>query len=139
MKRIAVLLASVLLLGLLTACGSAEQTAAQPEEETGPTQAGIWVEKVENLPENFLLGADVSTLLAQEASGVRYYDFDGQEQDLMKILADSGVNCVRVRLWVDPYDSQGRGYGGGNCDLNTVIELGKRAADAGMGLLVDFH
>ena len=139
MKRIAVLLASVLLLGLLTACGSAEQKAAQPEEETGPTQAGIWVEKVEDLPEDFLLGADVSTLLAQEASGVRYYDFDGKEQDLMKILADSGVNCVRVRLWVDPYDSQGRGYGGGNCDLDTVIELGRRAQENGMGLLVDFH
>ena len=68
MKRIAVLLVSVLLLGLLTACGSAEQTAAQPEEETGPTQAGIWVEKVEDLPEDFLLGADVSTAGATAAA-----------------------------------------------------------------------
>ncbi len=33
----------------------------------------------------------------------------------------------------------GNGYGGGNCDVNTAIELGKRASKYGMSVCVDFH
>ena len=126
MKKLALLFAALMLLALLSACGETE----------GP---GILVRKVEGLPEDFLLGADVSSLLAQEASGVVYRDFAGREQDLLKTLSQCGINCIRVRVWVDPYDEQGRGYGGGNCDLNTALEIGKRAAENGMSLLVDFH
>ena len=32
-------------------------------------------------------------------------------------IADQGVNCVRVRVWNNPYDSQGNGFGGGNNDV----------------------
>ena len=132
MKRrtwIALLLLAAL---LLTACGesaeqstepSAEQTP-QPVEETQQeepavsapveTKEELSVLKVENLPENFILGMDVSSLIAEEQSGVRYYDLDGQEKDLLQILAESGVTHIRVRVWNDPDDAQGHGYGGGN-------------------------
>ena len=46
---------------------------------------------------------------------------------------------VRVRVWNNPYDAQGHGYGGGNNDLEKAIEIGKRANKYGMKLLVDFH
>ena len=82
----------------------------------------IFVEKVDGLTDDFILGVDVSTLLAQEASGVVYYNEDGVEQDLMKTLAENGVNTVRLRVWNDPYDANGNGYGGGNNDLNTANE-----------------
>ena len=75
---------------------------------------GVSVRKVENLPADFLFGMDVSSVLAEEASGVRYFDAEGVERDLFAILADSGINAVRVRVWNDPYVSGGRGYGGGN-------------------------
>ena len=101
--------------------------------------AEILVQKVEDLPEGFLMGADVSSLLSLEESGVVYYDFDGAPQDMLKVLADAGVNCVRVRVWNDPFDADGNGYGGGNCTLDTAIAIGQRAAQYGMGLLVDFH
>ena len=101
--------------------------------------AEILVQKVEDLPEGFLMGADVSSLLSLEESGVVYYDFDGAPRDMLKILADAGVNCVRVRVWNDPFDADGNGYGGGNCTLDTAIAIGQRAAQYGMGLLVDFH
>ncbi|MCR4990700.1 MAG: glycosyl hydrolase 53 family protein, partial [Lachnospiraceae bacterium] len=69
----------------------------------------------------------------------KYYDENGEEQDLLKILADSGINCVRVRVWVDPFDEEGKGFGGGNCTAETAGEIGKRAAAYGMSTCVDFH
>ena len=82
---------------------------------------------------------DVSSVLAEEASGVKYYDFHGNETDLFTLLAACGINTIRVRVWVDPYDDQGRGFGGGNCDTAVAVEIGKRAAAAGQRLIVDFH
>lgn len=117
-----------LLVLFLTLCGFEAQQA--------PT---LWVDRAENLSEGFLLGADVSSLLAQEASGVVYRGFDGAPQDMLETLSQAGVNYVRVRVWNDPFDSQGQGYGGGNCTVDTAIEIGRRAARYGIGLLVDFH
>ena len=87
----------------------------------------------------FIRGMDVSSVLALEQSGVKFYDENGVEGDLFKILADNGVNYIRVRVWNNPYDSQGMGYGGGNNDVAKAAAIGKRAADNGMKLLVDFH
>ncbi len=123
-KCIAFLTAATLLLCALP--GMAEEEA-------------LFVRRVENLPESFFLGMDVSSVLAEEASGVKYYDAAGDERDLFELLAENGVNLIRVRVWNDPFDSQGRGYGGGNCDINAAVEIGRRAAAAGLPLLVDFH
>ena len=99
----------------------------------------LYVKKVENLPEDFIFGMDVSSVLAEEASGVKYYDFDGNETDLFRLLADNGINYIRVRIWNDPYDGNGNGFGGGNCDIRTAVEIGRRATACGMKLLADFH
>ncbi len=106
-------------------------------EEGG--SSSLYVRKVENLPEDFIFGMDVSSVLAEEKSGVKYYDFDGNERDLFAILAENGINTIRVRVWNDPYDEQGRGFGGGNCDIAAAEEIGRRATANGMRLLVDFH
>ena len=99
----------------------------------------LYVKKVENLPEDFIFGMDVSSVIAEEESGVKYYDFDGEEKDLFEILSQHGINCIRVRVWNDPYDKKGRGYGGGNCDIDKAVRIGRRATAQGMKLLVDFH
>ena len=99
----------------------------------------LYVKKVENLPEDFIFGMDISSVLAEEASGVKYYDFGGNEADLFRILADSGINYIRVRIWNDPYDENGNSFGGGNCDIRTAVEIGKRATACGMKLIADFH
>ena len=99
----------------------------------------LFVEKVENLPENFIFGMDSSQVPALEAAGVTYYDFDGTEKDVFQLLAENGINYIRVRVWVDPFDSKGNGYGGGNCNIDKAVEIGKRAAEYGMKILVDFH
>ncbi|SFL70791.1 arabinogalactan endo-1,4-beta-galactosidase [Gracilibacillus orientalis] len=109
------------------------------EEVPEPVEADIFVEKVDGLDEDFIKGVDVSSILALEDSGVTFYNEAEQEQDIFKTLADAGVNYVRVRVWNDPYDAEGNGYGGGNNDVAKAVEIGKRATENGMKLLVDFH
>ncbi len=139
MKRRTALALLLLAAVALTACGgqTADQAGGIPQEEK--VESSLNVQKIENLPENFILGMDVSSVIALENSGVRFYDFDGQERDLFQILAANGINHIRVRVWNDPYDAQGRGYGGGNCDIENALQIGQRATAAGMKLIVDFH
>ena len=103
------------------------------------TSDSLYVKKVENMPESFIMGMDASAVPSLEASGVKYYDYDGQEKDVYEILHNNGINYIRVRIWNDPFDKDGNGYGGGNCDINNAIEIGKRATEHGMKLLVNFH
>ena len=84
-------------------------------------------------------GADISSVIALEESGMKFYDRSGNEQDIFKTLADAGINTIRVRIWNDPFNSDGKGYGGGNCDIANAVAIGKRATRYGMKLLVNFH
>ena len=99
----------------------------------------LYVKKIENLTDDFIMGMDASSVISLEESGVKYYDYDGKERDVFKILADNGINHIRVRVWNDPFTAEGLGYGGGNCDINTALAIGKRATKYGMKLLVNFH
>ena len=99
----------------------------------------LYVKKVDNYKDNFINGMDVSQVISLENSGVKYYNFDGKEDDVLKIFSDNGINYIRVRVWNNPYDREGNGFGGGNCTIDTAVELGKRATKYGMKLLVDFH
>ena len=141
MKRFRNLLALGLAAVLLAACGAVpeEQEGSEPPVEQIVTSDSLYVSKVENMPEDFILGMDASCVPALERSGVKYYDFDGTQKDVFEILRANGINYIRVRIWNDPYDGSGNGYGGGNCDLQNAIAIGKRATACGMKLLVDFH
>ena len=120
---------------ILTACTPGQSN----RKEIHVTSDSLYVKKVENLPDDFIMGMDASCVPALEKSGVKYYDFDGTEKDVYEILSANGINYIRVRIWNDPFDSNGNGYGGGNCDLQNAIEVGKRATKYGMKLLVNFH
>ena len=84
-------------------------------------------------------GVDISSILAVENAGVTYCNEYGRKQDIFRTLSEHGVNYIRVRVWNEPYDSKGNSYGGGNCDLYTAAEIGRRAAKYGMKLLVDIQ
>ena len=105
----------------------------------GPEESGIFVQPIADISDDFIRGMDASAVLAVENSGAKYYGFDGEEQDVFKTLAEAGVNYIRLRVWNDPYDENGNGYGGGNNDVATAIELGKRATQYGMKVCIDFH
>ena len=127
------LLSACLLLGCLSGC-----TKDAPASKA-VTSSSLYVRQIPDLPEDFILGMDASSVPALEAGGIRYYDFDGNEKDVFAILSENGINYIRVRVWVDPFDASGHGYGGGNCNIDTAVEIGKRATQYGMKLLVDFH
>ena len=86
----------------------------------------------------FYKGMDISTLLAVEQCGGKFYDH-GVQKDVLDIMQSYGVNAVRLRLWNDPYTEDGKPYGAGTNDLPTTIELAKRAKIRGMDVLLDLH
>ena len=113
----------------------------EPDISTA-VEAGIRVDKIDGLSDSFIGGVDVSSYVAEKNSGVKYYNFEGQELDdqgFFDLLSDSGVNYVRIRVWNDPYDENGNGYGGGNNDVETAVKIGRWATNAGMKVLIDFH
>jgi arabinogalactan endo-1,4-beta-galactosidase len=123
---------TVILTAAIAACSS---KTPEPKDNN----ADIYVEAVPNLQKVFMYGVDISGVIAQENSGVKFFGFDGKEQDIFKTLAEAGVNYIRVRVWNDPYDAQGRSYGGGNCDVKNAAAIAARAKKYGMKLFVDFH
>ena len=137
-KRISFVLACLMVLSALVACG--KSGGWEPNKiKTNVSSDTLYVEKVENLPDNFIMGMDASCVPSLEASGVKYYDYDGTEKDVYEILSQNGINYIRVRVWNDPYDAKGNGYGGGNCDIDNAVVIGKRVTAYGMKLLVNFH
>ena len=124
-KLLCLILSVLLTAGVFALPAAAEQT--------------VTVEPIDLHHPEFIRGMDVSSVIALENSGVTFCNEAGKQEDLFKILADSGVNYIRVRVWNDPFDSAGNGYGGGNNDVPTAALIGQRAAKYGMKLLVDFH
>ena len=156
-RLLALCLCAGLVMGGLSGCGSQGQSVADTVAETvastaadttevttaalpeGPEESTIYVEPVDGISDDFYRGMDASAVLALENSGVKYYNFDGEEQDVFLTLAQAGVNYIRLRVWNDPYDENGNGYGGGNNDVATAITLGQRATQYGMKVCIDFH
>lgn len=156
-RLLALCLSAGLIMGSLSGCGSqgsaATDTIAEPAVSAtvgttdntafplpeGPEESTIFVEPVGGISDDFYRGMDASAVLALENSGVKYYNFDGEEQDVFMTLAQAGVNYIRLRVWNDPYDENGNGYGGGNNDVATAIALGQRATKYGMKVCIDFH
>ncbi len=134
-RWIALLLATTMLLGCAGTGIKVEN--AIPTGKIGGSS--LYVKKVENLPDDFIMGMDASSVIAEEQSGVKYFSFAGEEQDVFKTLAENGITHIRVRVWNHPYDAEGHGYGGGNNDVEKAVEIGRRATKYGMQLIVDFH
>lgn len=76
-------------------------------------------------------GADISSLLHLEATGQTFKNVAGITTPLEVILAGSGANTIRQRIWVHP---QGGIYG-----LEYNIRLAKRVKAAGMHVYLDLH
>ena len=94
------------------------------------------------LADDFITGADISSYWSLRQSGTVFKDEEGNElsdAEFFQYLHDGGTNWIRIRVWNDPYDSEGHGYGGGNNDLAKAKIMGKLATDAGMRVLIDFH
>ena len=84
-------------------------------------------------------GVDISSIISVENAGIEFYNDFGNKQDIFKTLSEKGVNYIRVRVWNNPATQDGHSYGGGKCDVNNAAEIGRRAAEYNIKLLVDFQ
>ncbi len=106
---------------------------------TGLRYDSVKVEKIPGMTDDMIRGVDVSSYQVLINAGVKFYDFDGKEANLFKVLKDAGVNWVRLRLWNDPYNAEGLGYSGGTNDEASLVKMATDATKYGMKVLIDFH
>lgn len=83
-------------------------------------------------------GMDLSFTKELEGLGARYY-LNKKEGDVFSIMKKCGANLVRLRLWMNPYDENGKAYGGGMNDIATTIELARRVKQNDMQYMLDIH
>lgn len=113
------------------------------EASNSVKDAPIDVTKVNNLSSDFIMGMDISSMISELESGVVYRDYDGNElatlDDICKFIKEQGINHIRIRVWNNPYDANGNGYGGGNNDVTKAKQFADACRNAGLKMLVDFH
>lgn len=86
----------------------------------------------------FIAGADFSHLAFFEGRGKVYKD-GGQVQDALAILKNSGLNCVRLRLFTSSAaQAQDNPYNYTN-NLDYTLPLAVRVKNAGLQFMLDFH
>ena len=103
-------------------CGAGSKDAPDPDKPAIPEEVGT---------PTFAKGADIGWASEMEAEGRKFRLKDGKEADLLSVLRASGINSIRLRVWVDPY----KGWSG----KEDVLAMAKRVSNAGLALMVDFH
>lgn len=80
-------------------------------------------------------GADISWLPQMEASGYKFLNDQGVQEDCIKILKDHGINSIRLRTWVNPSNDPASGH----CSQDETVAMAVRAQKSGMRVMIDFH
>ena len=83
----------------------------------------------------FSKGSDVSWLPQMEATGYTFYDNNGLSKDCLKILKDSGMNTIRLRVFVNPSSHKINGH----CSPEETVAMAVRAKNMGLRIMIDFH
>ncbi len=113
------------LFGIFGCTKSATQTAGNTTQPSDTTTSST------SNNSSFAKGADVSWLSQMEASGSKFYNSSGTQQDLLPILKNLGMNSIRLRVWVNPADNYN--------NMTDVVAKAVRAKKAGMRIMLDFH
>ena len=106
---------------------------------TGLRYDAVTVKPIEGMTEDMIRGVDIGSYQSLINAGVKFYDFDGNEAPIYKVLKDTGVNWIRLRVWNDPYDVNNNTYAGGDCSEANVVQMAKDASKYGLKVLLDFH
>lgn len=135
-------LAQALLIGaglLVALSGATTSVFANADGTTNVKNDKATVKPVHGVTSNSIRGVDISSLQAELNAGVKFYGYNGKQQDILQTLEDSGVNYVRLRIWNDPYDSDGHTYGGGDATLDNAVKTAKDATSHHMKVLLDLQ
>ena len=106
---------------------------------TGLRYDAVTVKPIEGMTDDMIRGVDIGSYQSLINAGVKFYDFDGNEAPIYKVLKDAGVNWIRLRVWNDPYDVNNNTYAGGDCSEANVVQMAKDASKYGLKVLLDFH
>ena len=123
MKLKNLLLTGCLFLGL-TACGGGSD---EPEVSEPPCDDPVY-------PSQLIKGADISWITEMEKDGKKFYNASGQETDGFQLMKELGMKAIRLRVWVNPEKDYGD-----YCNQADVVAKAKRAKEAGMEVMIDFH
>ena len=87
------------------------------------------------------VGGDISLLTKYEEHGAIYYNENGARiTNMLEYLKSTGLNAMRVRLFVDPSKASAEDQDEGVCqDLPYVLSLSQRIKATGFKLLLDIH
>lgn len=85
--------------------------------------------------QSFSKGGDISWLPQMEATGYKFYNDQGVEEDCFKILKDHGMNTIRLRTFVNPSQDRASGH----CSKDETVAMALRAKNMGMMVMIDFH
>lgn len=107
--------------------------------DTGLKEQKVKIKKLATMANNTIRGADVSSSQVLKNAGVKFYNFNGKQEPLLKILHDNGVNYIRIRVWNDPKNAAGKYYGGGDNDVATGLKIAKEAKKYHLKVLLDLH
>ncbi|MCB2198836.1 glycosyl hydrolase 53 family protein [bacterium] len=91
---------------------------------------GILCGASQTFAQEFMVGADVSSLPSVEDNGGQFFD-EGEEGDLLEIMQDHGYNWMRLKIWHTPDEPYN--------DLERVRLLGQRIKNLDLNFLLDFH
>lgn len=83
----------------------------------------------------FSKGGDISWLPQMEATGYKFFNDQGVEEDCFKILKDHGINTIRLRTFVNPSQDRASGH----CSKEETVEMALRARKWGMMVMLNFH
>lgn len=93
----------------------------------------------------FAYGVDLGWVSQLEDRGIGWIDESGRSVDVIREVKRMGADAVRLRVFVNPpAESYWKKPDGvtcmlGYCDAQSVLRTARRAADAGMRLMIDFH
>jgi len=145
-NTVAALLGAGLLASVFTSC----EAPGYPETEVTPGTSGnteltsydaLTISPVNAaLGADYMRGIDASEVRALEECEVKFYDENNQEKDVFKILADHGVNWIRLRIWNDYTKALEDDWGPyGYNNLSRTVNMAQRAVNNGMKVFLDFH
>lgn len=116
---------------LLLTLACSESSIYPPQKPSKPTADSEMVR-----------GGDLTMLNYVEDDGGKYYDASSVEKDPVELLAQSGMNLARLRIYLDPGNSDfspSKKMPKGYQNEEDMLTLALRAKKAGMNILLTFH
>lgn len=109
----------------LTGCSSSDAPTPTPPTEPATTRDPVTA---------FIRGADISWYTEMNADGKKFYNSAGEERTCPTLMKETGMNMVRLRVWVNPQNR--------NCAYSDTQDVARKAAEAykaGLNVMIDFH